>query len=103
MPSTAITEPEGVSSQIAAAKFNWFYDVLESTVFTKDRAHIIPPENMFNVDESGYTVVQKPHKFLAKIEKRYVTDYQQRKGKPFVVCLQPDSLFHLYSFSPERT
>ena len=40
--------------------------MLESTLFSADDRHLIPPSNIFNVDESGYTIVQKSHKIVAQ-------------------------------------
>ena len=35
-------------------------------MFDGEGNQLIPPENLFNVDESGFTVAQKPKKILAR-------------------------------------
>jgi len=53
----ALRKPEAVSIQRAAgfnkAKVDMFYQLLQSLLFDEKGQQQIPPENIFNVDESG--------------------------------------------------
>jgi hypothetical protein len=46
------------------AKVNKFYELLQSTLFNSDGTRRIPPENGYNVDETGITVCQKSKKIV---------------------------------------
>ena len=69
-PQLCVRKPEATSIQRALgfirAKTE-IYKVLKSELFDEDGVTCrIPPENSFNVDESGFTVNQKPRKIVAQ-------------------------------------
>ena len=72
----SVRKPEAISIQKASgfnkAKVDKFYQLLENLMYDDQGILKIPPENIYNVDESGYTVVQKPSKVLGKKGKRNV-------------------------------
>jgi hypothetical protein len=71
-------------------------------LFTEDENRKIPPENMYNVDESGFTICQKTGKILAKKEKKsvgHLTKAEKGKTVTSVCCRlyqQQAFTFHLY-------
>jgi len=64
----SVRKPESVSifraSGFNKEKVMRFYDVLEPILFKGERQ--VPAANIYNVDESGYTVCNKPHKNVGK-------------------------------------
>ena len=75
-PELSIRKPESTSIQRALgynrAKIKVFEDVLKKELFTNDGSRKIPPENIFNVDETGVTVNHKPQKIVAARGKKSV-------------------------------
>ena len=69
----AIRKPEAVSIQRAAGfnstKADIFYELLQKTVFSQDVQRLIPQSNIYIVDETGFSVVQKPSKIIAEKQK----------------------------------
>ena len=57
-PKLAVQKPEGTSIFRAAGfnreKVNRFYDVIESVMF-RDGIQVVPDQNIYIVDESGYS------------------------------------------------
>ena len=77
--------PEAVSIHRAIGWNESKVDVflLEKTLFTD--AHDlrkIPPENIFNVDETGFSITHKPHKIVAKRGKRAFEHYRPTSAEP---------------------
>ena len=74
-PNLSIRKPESVSifraSGFNKEKVNRFYNVLESILYN-DSVPVVPPENIYNVDESGYTVCNKVHKIVGKKGKKAI-------------------------------
>jgi len=52
------------------AKVSKFFDILGKQLFTNDGTRIIPPQQIYNVDETGITVCQKAHKVVGKKGKK---------------------------------
>lgn len=69
-------------------KVDMFFDVLGSTLFDQKGNRLIPEENIYNVDETGFTVCQKSQKIVAKRGKKNVGILSSaEKGKNVtVVC-----------------
>ena len=85
-PELSIRKPESTSIQRALgynrAKIKVFEDVLKKELFTNDGSRKIPPENIFNVDETGVTVNHKPQKIVAARGKKSVAVINSaEKGK----------------------
>ena len=70
----SIRMPENTSMQRAVGfnkvKVGIFFDVLEKVLYNSDGTRAVPQTNIYNVDESGYTVCQKLQRIVAKKEKR---------------------------------
>lgn len=90
-PNLTIRQPEAVSIGRAIGfnkeKTKRFYDVLQSVLF-EDATLIIPDSNIYNVDETGLTVCQKPTKIIAAKGKRCVGSLTSaEKGRTItVIC-----------------
>ena len=65
-------EPTSIERAIGfnKAKVEKFFDVLRHVLFTDEEKLKIPPENVYNVDESGFTICQKTGKILAQKGKK---------------------------------
>lgn len=91
-PELSVRKPQAISIQKAigfnADKVEQFYDLLEKTVFTKDDKRKNPAQNIYNIDETGLTVVQKTSRTLATKGKKYVGSLTSaEKGKTVtVIC-----------------
>ena len=70
----SVRTPEAVSMQRAVgfnrSKVDPFYKNLKKILFSKEEDRLIPVDNISNVDESGFTICQKPQKILAKRGKK---------------------------------
>ena len=93
-PELSVRKAEGVSLQRACgyniSKVRIFEQLLKSELFTEDSQRKIPVENIFNVDETGITVNQKPKKILAKKGKKsvgVVTSLEKGKTITAVCCV----------------
>ena len=93
-PELSVRKAEGVSLQRACgyniSKIRIFEQILKKELFTEDNQRKIPVENIFNVDETGITVNQKPKKIVAKKGKKSVgviTSLERGKTITAVCCV----------------
>jgi len=79
------------------AKTSKFFSVLEEALFCSDGTRKIPPEQIFNVDETGFTVCQKAQKIVDQKGKKAVGILSSaEKGKTTtVVCCVSASGFYV--------
>jgi len=79
------------------AKVSRFFDVLEKVCLNESGECIIPFTNIYNVDESGFTCVQKSQKIAATNEKKNVGALTSgEKGKTItVVCCISATCTHI--------
>lgn len=89
----SVRMPEKISMQRAVGfnkvKVGIFFDVLEKVLYHRDGTRAVPPTNIYNVDESGYTVCQKPQRIVAKRGKKNVgilTSAERGKTVTVVCC-----------------
>jgi hypothetical protein len=78
------------------AKVERFFNVLKQVLFTEDEVRKIPPENIYNVDESGYTICQKTGKILAQKGKKCVgqlTSAEKGKTVTSVCCMSAAGVY----------
>ena len=72
----SVRSPEPTSIQRAQgfnrSKVEHFFNVLKSTVCDENGSVVIPAENVYNADESGFSVCHKPKKIIANRGKRGV-------------------------------
>jgi len=85
-PEPSLRKPEGTSIHRAlgynSSKVKEFEKVLHQELFHTNGDRRIPVENIFNVDETGVTVNQKPRKIIATKGKKGVATIQSaEKGK----------------------
>ena len=85
-PELSLRKPEGTSIHRALGynrvKVKEFENVLQRELFHENGDYGIPAENMFNVDEMGVMMNQKPWKIIARKGKRGVASMQSvEKGK----------------------
>ncbi len=83
---TSISREMGFNRQ----KVKMYFDLLGNTLFDENGTRLIPPENVYNVDETGLTVCQKSQKILAKKGKKNVgviTSAERSKTITVVCCV----------------
>jgi hypothetical protein len=72
------------------AKVSKFFDILGKQLFNNDGTRIIPPQQIYNVDETGVTVCQKAHKVIGKKGKKaigIVCSAEKGKNVTVVCCV----------------
>ena len=100
-PELSVSLSEKTSMQRALGfnkvKVDKFFDVLGKVIFGEDGTRRVPPTNIYNVDESGYTVVcQKPQHILAKRGKKNVgilTSAERGKNITVVCCISASGTY----------
>ena len=97
----SVRQPEGMSIGCAMgfnrAKTEPFFNLLESLLF-EGSSLVIPDGNIFNVDETGVTICQKPQKVIAEKGKKCVaTLTSAEKGKTVTIfcCVSGTGMFIL--------
>ena len=78
------------------SKVDKFYSILKSLNFDELGRQLIPPGNIFNVDESGFTVCQVPSKIIAAKGKHSVGQLSSaEKGKTVtaVCCVSATGVY----------
>jgi len=112
----SVRQPEGMSIGRAMgfnrAKTEPFYKQLQSVLFHGESL-VIPDSNIFNVDETGVTICQKPQKVIAEKGKRCVSTLTSaEKGKTVtIICcvngtgmyIPPMMIFPRVRMKPELT
>lgn len=96
----SIRQAESVSIQRAIgfnkSKVDKFYSVLKSLLYDESGRQLIPPGNIYNVDESGFTVCQAPGKIIAAKGKHNVgqlTSAEKGKTVTAVCCVSATGVF----------
>jgi hypothetical protein len=87
-------------------KVGRFFEVLHNTLFTEDRDRKIPIQQIYNVDETGFTVCQKVHRIVAKKGKKavgMVTSAEKGKNVTVVCCMSAAGSFVPPMFIYPRT
>jgi len=111
----SIRQPEGMSIGHAMgfnrAKTERFYNLLRSVIFQGQR--VVPDGNIYNVDETGVTICQKPQKVVAEKGKRCVstlTNAEKGKTVTIICCVSgtgtfvpPMMIFPRVRMKPELT
>jgi hypothetical protein len=94
----SVRKPEGMSIGRAIGfnkeKTKRFYEVLKSVLFNGETL-VIPDCNIFNVDETGLTICQKPTKVVAERGKRCVatlTSAEKGKTVTIICCISGTEL-----------
>jgi len=91
----SIRTPEATSIQRAQgfnkAKVATFFSVLKPILFDElNGTRKIPPENIYNADETVFSICHKPHKIVAKRGKQYVgalTSAERGRNTTVVCCI----------------
>lgn len=90
----SVRQAEAVSIQRAIGfnkpKVDKFYDILKSLLFSESGQQLIPAGNIYNVDESGFTICQTPSKIIAAKGKHSIgqlTSAEKGKNVTVVCCM----------------
>ncbi|KAJ4442423.1 hypothetical protein ANN_04009 [Periplaneta americana] len=95
-PILAIRHPQGTSIQRAQgfnrAKVELFFENFHNVLYDENGKRLIPPDQIYNCHESGYTVVHKPPRIISQKGKRTVgalTSAEKGKTVSVLVCTNP--------------
>ena len=99
-PAISMRIPEPTSIQRAMGfnkpKVDRYMKLLEATIFDESGNRAINEGNIFNVDESGFTICHKPGKVLAKKGKKGVgaiTSAERGKNVTVVACISATGVY----------
>ena len=86
-------------------KVNMYFDLLEKTLFDADGNSLIPPCNIYNVDETGFNICQKSRKIVAKKGEKSVgmVPVRESAGPRVRGATSPRRSIHCKSTGNEQT
>jgi len=99
-PELSLRTPEKTSMQRAVGfnktKVSRFFELLEKQLFNEDGSRKIPAQNMYNVDETGVTICQKPQKIVGKKGEKSIgvlTSVEKGKNITAICCVSASGTY----------
>jgi len=77
-------------------KVKLFFDILGQTLFDQNSKRLIPPESVYNVDETGFTICQKSQRIVAKRGKKNIgilSSAEKGKNVTVVCCVSASGYY----------
>ena len=104
IPELSLRTPEKTSMQWAVGfnktKVSRFFELLEKQLFNENGSRKISAQNMYNIDETGVTICQKPQKIVDKKGQKALMCWQVlKKGKTLLSSAIFLLLEHMYHHS----